>query len=170
MSKFGRRLIVWIMLVVISLGAVSMVVNTQFVERYYLKIKRNELEQAYKKIERATNDELYQVIQEINQGESLFVVSVPWVEDIEEVNDKLRIELGYKGINVKKLWVWEGFFNRLKNGESVNQIYNQQKFNYSILMKLAKKEEELIAIIEIIPHTTDVIKIINVFTIGIWIG
>ncbi|MGL6174615.1 MAG: sensor histidine kinase, partial [Cellulosilyticaceae bacterium] len=46
----------------------------------------------------------------------------------------------------------------------------QQKFNYSILMKLAKKEEELIAIIEIIPHTTDVIKIINVFTIGIWIG
>lgn len=170
MSKFGRKLILWILLIVVGLGGISLFINTQFIERYYLSIKKYEMNQVYDKIKEISEEELWQVIGEENKEEGIFIITLPWQAENDKLNDALKEALINKGINIKKLWIWEKDFNTLSEGEAVNQIYNQGHLNYSILVKLVRKGRELIVIGSIIPHTTQVISIINIFTLVIWIS
>lgn len=170
MSKFGRKFIIWIVLVIVGLGSLSMVINTVFVERYYLKTKNNEANKVYKTLEETSINQLEQTIEDVNKQENMIVFDIHWDTRLEKLNDDLKIALGDHGISIKKFWLWEEDAQRLEEGESVSRLYNQGKLNYSLLIKFLRREDSLVVISNVIPHATQMIKIINVFTFGIWIS
>lgn len=168
MSKFGRRLIAWILLVIVLLGGLSLLINTQFVERYYLKTKKEELGRVYEQIVTADETGIDRLLQKYRVQQSLWVLSIAWHADQDQLNERLITQLEQEGIRIKKLWLWEGDMKRLEEGLVVNQIYNQGKLGYSVLMKCFKQGTQLMVICSMVPHVTPIIEIINVFFLGVW--
>ncbi|MGL4345678.1 MAG: sensor histidine kinase, partial [Cellulosilyticaceae bacterium] len=168
MSKFGRRLIAWILLVIVILGGLSLLINTQFVERYYLKTKKDELRYVYEEIIAAEGDTFEQLLQKYYKKESLWILPIKWSEDQDQLNERLIETLEWEGIRIKKLWLWEKDLQRLEEGLMVNQLYNQGKLGYSVLMKCFKQGNQLIVICSMVAHVTPIIEIINVFFLGVW--
>lgn len=168
MSRFGFKLLAWILLVIVVLGAVSLMINTQFVERYYLKTKKDQLNQVYEAVVAAPDREREQLMGSYRNQESLWVSAVAWTDDSNALNGQIISQLEWEGIRIKKFWLWESDFAKLQSGEVVNGLYNQGKLGYSVLVKSFKQGSELIIICSIVPHVSTIIEIINVFFVVVW--
>lgn len=160
---------IWIVTIIMVLGGISLFINTQFVERYYLSIKKAELNNVYEQIKDMPIEELEKKSYRFLKEESILLVLFPWRENIDELNDELKKRIEQEGIITKKLWLWEEDAKKLQAGKVVNQIYNQGEISYSLLMKYFIKEGYLVVMGSTIPHTTQMLRIINLFTMGIWL-
>ncbi|MGL4737860.1 MAG: HAMP domain-containing sensor histidine kinase [Cellulosilyticaceae bacterium] len=168
MSRFGGKLLAWILLVIVVLGGLSLSVNTQFVERYYLKIKKDQLNQVYETVVKVEDEKLQQLMTDYRNQESLWVSAVVWTDDLDRLNGQIISQLELEGIRIKKLWLWEGDVAKLQAGEVVNGLYNQGKLGYSVLVKCFKQGSQLMIVCSIVPHVSAIIEIINVFFIVVW--
>lgn len=170
MSKFSKKLVRMIILVIMGVGTCLILMNSIFVEKYYLRSKKLILEEAYEEMLALDNGDTLDHLKELEDKYQLTIGYTEVTRDEVVLNDRLREELAYKKIAVNRLWVSSGHIERIEKHGDINMLVNQGNLNYSLLIKLAEIEGTLFILIMTIPHVTETINIINQFTTLLLIG
>lgn len=170
MSKLSKKLIRMIILVIIGVGICLLLMNSIFVEKYYLRSKKIVLENVYEKIVDLDKQTIIDNIEHLEREYELNIRYIGLTGDVDVFNDRLRQALAYKGISVNKLWVTPEHLKSIEKHGDVNILANQGNLNYSLLMKLADIDDTLFVFVMTIPHVTETINIINQFISLLLIG
>ncbi|MGL4346167.1 MAG: histidine kinase dimerization/phospho-acceptor domain-containing protein [Cellulosilyticaceae bacterium] len=169
MSKFGKKLIIWLTIIIVVLGGVSLSMTTSGLERYYLGIKKLELHKIYEEMRRLPITTIYQNAHSLGKAHEILLITLPWTENQDTLNQQLKDAFTEHGVFIQKLWLWEEDAKKLEDGEVVNQIYNQGSSGYSLFIKYYVTDHTLVVMSRTIPHIDDILNIISLFIMAVWI-
>lgn len=164
MSRLAKKFIIVLSLIVIAINVLCILFNSIFVEKYYLRSKKIELNKAYEKMMANGIENLYDINKQIEQEDGIIIISAKKTEDLTLLNGMLAKEMEERGLKLSKFWLWDKDYEKLIDKGQVNQIYNQVQLEYSVLIKFVDTEQEVIALAKIIPHIEETIVVINQFT------
>lgn len=168
MSRFGKKLILWITVIIVVLGGISLSMTTIGLKKYYLATQKFQLHKIYEAIKTLPLNTIYQNSYAIGKEHKILLLTIPWEEDHDKLNEKLKNAFTEQGILIEKLWLWEEDASKLKAGKVVNELYNQGASGYSLLIKYYLEDNTLMVMSRTIPHIEGILKIINFFVIGVW--
>ncbi|MEG2786978.1 MAG: HAMP domain-containing sensor histidine kinase [Romboutsia sp.] len=167
MTKLNKKLSISISIVVILVSLMSLAINNIFIDKYYLHEKKKIINNIGEEIENLSTKEAIKNISQIQEKYEVAVIYTP--VDFETDNEttitqNLVTEFNKKGINLKKFWLSEFKIEELKK-RSINEIYNQGKLKYSLLVKFIKKDNYIFVVSMPIEHSKETISIINKFNL-----
>lgn len=167
MSKLVRKFLLRISAVLIAVTALSLFLNNSFMERFYLREKKIEINQISQKL-LDQPERVDQLIEELEQEYQVVIVKIPGSEDNDKVNEELRAAFLNKGLGLNKYWLWDQDYAKTISKGRQLRIYNQGKLNYSILIEYLSLNEEFVGVAMIIPNVREMIHMINLITAGIF--
>ncbi|MHC1748900.1 MAG: sensor histidine kinase [Cellulosilyticaceae bacterium] len=170
MSKLLEKLISVMILIVLLVVVISVCINTVFVEKYYLRDKKNVLETAYKNSPIEDENVMLNTISKLEKEYGITILTTQFTKDEIALNDSLKSELISRGVNIKKFWMTDRIVDEIYTQGTANMIFNQGTLNYSVLVKFVGVRDTLYAYVMTIPHVTETIEIVNRFNIIIIIG
>lgn len=168
MSRFGRKLILWLVISVLILGGVSLTVTTTGLERYYLATQKVALQKVYETINALPIESINQKAYALGKDHGVLLFTLSWQQDEDKLNDSLKKAFTEQGILVQKLWLWEEDAKKLEAGEVVNQLYDQGEGGYSLLIKYRLKGDTLLVMSRTISHIDGILSVINLFIMIVW--
>ncbi|MGL5676548.1 MAG: sensor histidine kinase [Cellulosilyticaceae bacterium] len=169
MSRFGKKLILWLMGIIIVLGGISLSMTTVGLEKYYLATQKLEMHQISEEIRALPLETLYQNTHALGKEHHIVLLTLPWQKDWQKLNEQLKNAFTEQGILLEKLWLWEDNAEKLEAGKVVNELYNQGNRGYSLFIKYYLKDSTLVVMSRTIPHIDAVLKLINLFIMGVWL-
>lgn len=163
MTKLSTKFITGIISILIMATICSILLNTQFVERFYLYKKQSSITQMGKDFVKTLNEgeTPQQAIDNFEKENKVIISEID--TDIDLDNDKLnqKIQEVFKenGIGFQKYWLWEGDYEKVAIGENKVRLYKQENLNYSLLINYIQNNENMYIITMIIPDVSDVFHI-----------
>lgn len=172
MNRLSKKFIVGISLILLLTMTVSLFINSNLIERYYVHTKRVDMNTICDRLEEQLL--LYgNTAQAVSSVEQTEEVTIAWAANqgnLDVINNDLRGALRVKGIGFQKFWLWdEAYQSVMDNGRKLC-MYNQPKLNYSILVEYMEFEQTVYAVAMIIPHISDAIRIVNGVTCLVMAG
>lgn len=163
MSKLAKKFLFSISIILISIIFFTLLINSKFIERYYLYEKKIELENIY--IELKNNlENIDETIRKIELSNKVVIAKVVNNNDNDIINKNLRSMFLKKGLGIEKFWLWDkDYDSAISKGRHI-RIYNQGKLNYSLLVEYVSLGNEFLGIAMIIPDMTEMLKMINYLT------
>lgn len=165
MNKLNKKLAINISLVVVIVSILSLYINKTFIHRYYLYEKKKIVNEIGKELE---NSSIEQSIKSIGYLEKKYEASIVYTsvssEGENDITQSLINELNKKGISLQKFWISKSKIEDMKE-HSINEIYNQGKQKYSLLVKFILKDSYIFAVSIPIEHSQETIAIINNFNL-----
>lgn len=165
MSKLGKKFMAGIFFILLFSLALSILINTKAVEKYYLYQQRNYVDKIGSQLKQQleSGDSPDMVIAGIEETESVLITYSSHTKDSEALSNELREKFRQKGLGFQKFWLWDqDYQSAVENGKK-RRIYNQDKLNYGIFVEYLSVRENLFAIALIVPNTEAVVSIINQF-------
>lgn len=165
MSKLGKKFMAGILFILLISLALSILINTKVVEKYYLYQQRNYVDKIgvrlKQELESGSSPDM--VIAGIEETESVLITYSSHTKDNETLSNELREKFRQKGLGFQKFWLWDqDYQSAVENGKK-RRIYNQDKLNYGILVEYISVKDYLFAIAAIVPNTEAVVSVINQF-------
>lgn len=171
MNKLSKKFMIGIGLILIVTGLSAVLINKNYVAKYYVNQKKNELNNVSDEfVSKIAKTNVAEAIRIIENDEKVIIVETAKDHDNEKVNNEIRDSFNKKGIGFKKLWLWDQDYEDVISGVDRIRLYEQEKLNYSVLVKYLSLDEEIYAIAMIVPNIEDSFSIVNTFfaiTIGI---
>lgn len=169
MSKLAGKFLTGITVVLVAVTVLSLYLNSNFIEKYYLYEKKNEIDGIYQEMIEGKND-LDDTISRLEKSEDVVIARVKNSSDNDLLNQKLREAFLEKGLGLEQFWLWDQDQEAaVKNGSQL-KIYNQKKLHYSLLVEYAYIEGDIAAIAMIIPNMQETISLINRMTTEIFLA
>lgn len=163
MTKLVKKFLFSISTILIGVIFFTLLMNSKFIERYYLYQKKIELENIY--IELQNNlENIDENIKKIDTSKKVVIAKVANANDNNIINELLRDAFLKKGLAIEKFWLWEKDYDTAVSKGRQIRIYNQQKLNYSLVVEYISLGNEFLGIAMIIPNMTEMIKIISWLT------
>lgn len=164
MNKIANKFMIGI-IVVLALSTLSSIIFTQnYAGKYYVSQKTEQLNQVSEQfISKVNQENVADVSTSFEKDEKVVIVYSNKTNDNEKLNNELRGSFLEKGIGFKKLWLWEDDYEKVIGGQNRIKLYEQEKLNYSLLVKYTSKEDLVYAIAMIVPNIEDSFPIINTF-------
>lgn len=164
MNRISKKFILGITLILVLSTISAIFITKNFAGNYYVSQKKDELnEVASKFIKEVTPDNFKEISEKIEDQEKVIIVSAEKNEDNEVVNLEIREGFLNKGIGFKKLWLWEDDYKTVVEGQDKIRLYEQEKLNYSVLIRYISKNDIIYAVAMIVPNISDSFYIINTF-------
>lgn len=164
MNRISKKFISGITLILVLSTISAIFITKNFAGNYYVSQKKDELnEVASKFIKEVTPDNFKEISEKIEDQEKVIIVSAEKNEDNEVVNLEIREGFLNKGIGFKKLWLWEDDYKTVVEGQDKIRLYEQEKLNYSVLIRYISKNDIIYAVAMIVPNISDSFYIINTF-------
>lgn len=166
MSKLSRKFFVSISLVIIVVLMITLFLNANFIQRYYVYQKKIELKTIADKF--MWNKLSYEQIKEIEEENGIIVVEMKNYTNLNQLNQVLYQAFLDKGMGLQKFWLWEeDYKSTLENGSQM-RIYSQGKLNYSVMVQYMMQENHFIGVAVIIPNMQETIDMVNQLTVSIF--
>ncbi|MDT2814574.1 sensor histidine kinase [Vagococcus carniphilus] len=164
MNKIANKFMIGI-IVVLALSTLSSIIFTQnYAGKYYVSQKTEQLNQVSDQfISKVNQENVEDVSNSFEKNEKVVIVYSNKTNDNDKLNNELRSSFLEKGIGFKKLWLWEDDYETVIDGKNRIKLYEQEKLNYSLLVKYISKEDLVYAIAMIVPNIEDSFPIINTF-------
>lgn len=170
MNKLSKKFIIGIICILILSSFCSILLNTKFLEQFYLYQKKNTISQI--------SDEFTELLEEkelpqdaIKKIESSYKVIIAEIDgmpaDNDTVNEEIQSAFQEKGIGFQKYWFWEEDYKKVLEGETKIKLYEQKNLNYSLLIDYMKQDTNIYAITMIVPNIADAFQIVNTFLITV---
>lgn len=173
MSKLAYKFLIGIISVLIIVVSISIYLNMNFIERYFIYQEKKELNRICNQIltnSGNNNKQLEKNIKKIEKKEDVVVASVESLDNNEQLNEQIRQAFLEKGISLKKYWLWEqDQIEAIETGQKM-RLYKQDKLNYSLLVNYITKGNYFIAVAKIIPSIERTLNIVNQVTILVFGG
>ena len=164
MNKLAKKFILGITLILIFAIVSIILINQNYVAKYYVGQKKDELNQISSQfIKELEHENFGNASQKIEDSEKVAVVKAEKNKNNEALNMELRDAFNKKNIGFKKLWLWDQDYDNVIKGREVIKLYEQDKLNYSVLVKYFSDETEIYAMGMIVPNIKDSFYIINTF-------
>ncbi|WP_282942637.1 HAMP domain-containing sensor histidine kinase [Paenibacillus sp. RC67] len=170
MSKLTRKLIIRITTVLCVVFVLSFAVNTYFLPKYFLYQKKHKLAQLVTELEAMDYTSLMKQSETIEDQDQVTIAHASLLESVDDLNNELLIQLNHKGIALSKFWLTEESMEKLRKGEKVNKLYDQNKLKSSFLVNFLTVDGSVIMVGESISHSAETIQIVNRFNAYIWVG
>lgn len=170
MNKLAHKLTRASIGIILIVTLLSLIINTLFIEKYYLYTKKRTLDSIYQELENKTTEILIEETESLEETYNIRILCTSYSPDVDKFNDAIQTQLRSKNIFTSRFWITPKKVEQLQANGSVNLIYNQGNLNYSVLMKLFLRDDLVFALTLTIPHVTETIAIINQFTLMILIG
>lgn len=172
MNRLSKKFIVGISLILLLTMTVSLFINSNLIERYYVHTKRVDMNTICDRLEEQLllHGNTAQAVSSVEQTEEVTIAWAANQGNLDVINNDLRGALRDKGIGFQKFWLWdEAYQSVMDNGRKLC-MYNQPKLNYSILVEYMEFEQTVYAVAMIIPHISDAIRIVNGVTCLVMAG
>lgn len=173
MSKLTYKFLIGIITVLIVVVSVSLYLNMNFIERYFIYQEKRELNNICSQLLNYDGEDKTQLedeIKKIEKKEDVVIASVECLDSNEQLNEQITQAFLEKGISLKKYWLWEeDQKDAIKNGQKM-RLYKQEKLNYSLLANYITKNNSFIAVVKIIPSIERTLKIVNQVTVLVFGG
>lgn len=164
MNRISKKFILGITLILVLSTISAIFITKNFAGNYYVSQKKDELNEVTSKfIKEVTPDNFKEISEKIEDQEKVIIVSAEKNEDNEAVNLEIREGFLNKGIGFKKLWLWEDDYKTVVEGQDKIRLYEQEKLNYSVLIRYISKNDIIYAVAMIVPNISDSFYIINTF-------
>lgn len=164
MNRISKKFILGITLILVLSTISAIFITKNFAGNYYVSQKKDELNEVTSKfIKEVTPDNFKEISKKIEDQEKVIIVSAEKNEDNEVVNLEMREGFLNKGIGFKKLWLWEDDYKTVVEGQDKIRLYEQEKLNYSVLIRYISKNDIIYAVAMIVPNISDSFYIINTF-------
>lgn len=173
MSKLTRKFLIGITTVLVVVVGISLYLNTNFIQRYFLYQEKKELSEICNQIlDFKENDirSLKNKIERIEQKKDVVIALTNSTENNEQLNEQIRQAFLEKGISLKKYWLWEEDQQKAMEQGQKMRVYHQEKLHYSILANYISKGNIFIAAVKIIPSIERTLNMINQVTILVFVG
>lgn len=173
-SKIAKKMIIPISFSIVSITIISLLLNSFFIQKYSLYQRKKELTAISKKVkiiseEKAENkQEQKKEFSLLERMYNVTIVTFPNLLEENAFNDELRTQLKSRNIGFIKLWLWKEDYQKLQQNKEVIKLYDQERLQYSILVKYLIVEDKAYIITMNIPYMKETIHIINFFTICIF--
>lgn len=159
----------WIIVIILVLGGVSLSITTFGIEKYYLMTQKIELNRVYEEIKELPIQIIYERSYALGREYNILLITIPWQEDLDKLNEELKNAFIEQGVLVQKLWLGEEDASKLAEGQIINQLYNQGSIGYSLFVKYYIENDQLIIMGRTISHIDHVLNIIHFFIIMVWL-
>lgn len=169
MNKLSKKFIIGIAAILLVTMSASIWINSTVVSRYYLHEKKKALDGVCDRLEQMVDEgeQPEAVISILEDSEEVVIAQTDDTDDLNLLNESVRDILRSKGIGFQKFWLWEGAYQTLlANGRKIS-VYSQDKLNYSLLVEYMTIRDKVYAVVMVIPHVSDAIRIINTISSGI---
>lgn len=169
MSKLAKKFLLSISAVLVVVVFISVVVNSQFIGRYYLYERKAEMNEICDALINSA-DSLDEAIAEMEEFRDVVIARVDNTTDIDVLNERLRSAFLDKGLGLDRYWLWDqDYLNTMAKGRQL-RIYNQAKLHYSILVEYLNLNETFAGVAIIIPNISEIVSLINVITLCIFLA
>lgn len=167
MSKLAKKFLLSISAVLIVVVLISVVVNSQFIGRYYIYERKSEINEICNTLMQNA-ESLDEAIAALEESRDVVIARVDNTSDIDVLNERLRNAFLDKGLGLDRYWLWDqDYLNTMANGRQL-RIYNQSKLHYSILVEYLNLEETFAGVAIIIPNISEIVSLINGITLCIF--
>ena len=169
MSKLAKKFLLSISAVLIVVVLISVVVNSQFIGRYYIYERKSEINEICNTLMQNA-ESLDEAIAALEESRDVVIARVDNTSDIDVLNERLRNAFLDKGLGLDRYWLWDqDYLNTMANGRQL-RIYNQSKLHYSILVEYLNLEETFAGVAIIIPNISEIVSLINGITLCIFLA
>lgn len=168
MSKLGRKLTISISLAIIMIFTISILLTQFFLPKYYLYKTKEKAALAVREIQEidvGLDLDATEMLVSLEEKYNITIVYEPLGQGITDLNDSILTELARKKITLSKFWITEETLERLRSGESVNKLYDQQKLKSSFFSIFFVKDEVLILVGSSVAHFSEMANIVNEFNL-----
>ena len=169
MSKLAKKFLLSISAVLVVVVFISVVVNSQFIGRYYIYERKAEMNEICDTLMKNA-DALDEAITTVEETRDVVIARVDNTSDINVLNERLRSAFLDKGLGLDRYWLWDqDYLNTMANGRQL-RIYNQAKLHYSILVEYLNLNETFVGVAIIIPNISEIVTLINGITLCIFLA
>lgn len=183
MSKMAKNFLISISAVLIAVICLSLFLNANFIERYYLYREKQDMnricDQLLESVEADANafaeaeggsGEIGEIVTRLEAENDVVIVRMEGSSDNDILNGRLRSAFINKGLGLEKFWLWEQDQEKVMEDGRRLAIYNQEKLHYSILVEYLSLGDEFLAVAKIIPSVTHTITLINQMTAAVFLA
>lgn len=166
MNKLSRKFIGGIAIILIVTMSLSLYINSDLIQRYYLHNKKEVLDTISQKIKLEVEAGTFSTesASELEKEKNVTIVRLGRTANLDIFNEQLRETLRNRGLGFQKFWLWDEHYKELlENGRKIS-LYEQNRLNYSLLVEYMQLGDDIYVVAMIIPHLTDAIRIINTVT------
>lgn len=166
MSKLARKFLLSLSAVLLSVTLLSLYLNANFIERYFLYQEKKDLNRICDEL--AESEDLEAAIIRLEDTEDVVIAQGKSTDDNDRINERLRLGFLEKGLGIEKFWLWEEDRQAVLEENRIRRIYGQEKLHYSLLVEYVRIEDKLLAAAKIIPSVQNTISLINFVTAGVF--
>ena len=159
-----------VVLIMIASFFISYFLNNEVLSRLYLHRMKEKLSYVYGLVENMTLEELEASTYEIEDENDVTIIAVSKIDDLDELNSNVRWLLMQNNMPFNKFWITQETMDSVRDGKSVNKLFNQGKTKSSYLTKFFEKDGNLILIGTTVVHDQDIISIVNEINVYILLG
>lgn len=167
MNKLWKKFICGIAGIMIFTLTLSLVINSKFVERYYLHSQARYVGGIGTELKTLLEDGTTpdSAIRALEEKENVLIVYSENLSDSEVLSSEMREKFRQKGLGFQRFWLWEGDYHTALEKGSKLRLYQQDKLKYGILTDYIYTGSGMFAVAAIVPDTGETVKIINQFLI-----
>lgn len=168
--RLSTKFICGVIFILLLTLALSLAVNSQVVERYYLRQQIGYVRQAGEQLARDLESGLMpgEAVIKLEEAEDVLVAYSENTSDYDVLSGHLRDEFRRKGLGFQKFWLWDqDYQSAIQNGYRF-RLYEQDRLNYGILVEYIPVGPNLYAIAAIVPNAADFVALINRFSIALY--
>ncbi len=163
-TKLSTKFISGIILILFLSTLSTIFITQKYAETYYLAEKKDELNQvANRFVDEVNANNIKEISAKIEDEEKVTIVSAQKNINNDSVNLELRDAFLSKGLGFKKLWLWEEDYKTVVKGQDRVVLYEQEKLNYSVLIRYISKNGIIYAVAMIVPNISEYFSIITTF-------
>lgn len=159
-----------VVLIMIASFFISYFLNNEVLSRLYLHRMKETLSYVYGLVENMTLEELEASTYEIEDENDVTIIAVSKIDDLDELNSNVRWLLMQNNMPFNKFWITQETMDSVRDGKSVNKLFNQGKTKSSYLTKFFEKDGNLVLIGTTVVHDQDIISIVNEINVYILLG
>lgn len=138
--------------------------------KFYFWSKKIELSKIVEKIQDMDIDFINGNIERLESEYGLNIIYVPYENNLDILNENIRIVINKKKMPIGKFWFGEELENKLKKDQYASVLYHQEKIKSAMLTTFFIKDKNLLMIGLPIPYIKESVGMLNRIMLGFMIS
>lgn len=142
-------------------GILSLYLNSNFIERYYLYEEKQQIRRISDQLIAAAGASPTLPAVSPAAEEDIIVVTVEYSPDNDILNRRLNEAFRREGISLRKYWLWEQDQQEAAQKGRKLKIYHQEKLNYSLLTEYLVIDDSFVVVTKIVPSPDKTLALVG---------
>jgi signal transduction histidine kinase len=162
--KISTKLLIMVSIILLIVFGTSYFLHNYFSADYYLYKMKTKINTIYDEVKDLRLDQLMENESRIENNNNVTIIRVENSGSTAEINENIQFALFKDKVALNKFWITDEVLQKVKQGNTVNLLFNQGKLKSSLLTKIYEQDSSLILIGTVVVHNTDALTLVNQFS------